>query len=75
MSQDVKPEARILRREPHKLPPQRWRLIVIVTDTPAPGQGYISKDDVQAEVVRAMDGMADGLGVEIGAVEKAAQGS
>lgn len=58
----------------HTLPPARWRLIVIVTDTPDPGEAYLTKEEITAEVLKALD-LPAGIEFDIGTIEKAAQGS
>lgn len=67
-------EPRQIKRGQHTLPPARWRLIVIVTDTPAPGETYLSKDEIVEEFSRALD-LPAGISLEIGTIEKAAAGS
>lgn len=67
-------QRRLLKREPVKLLPARWRLIVILTDTPLPGEGYLSKDEIQASFEDSVD-LPAGVSFEIGTIEKAAQGS
>lgn len=65
---------RVPKREPVKLLPARWRLIVILMDTPLPGEGYLSKDEIQAVFEDGID-LPAGVSFEIGTIEKAAQGS
>lgn len=74
MPNEIEPTPRQIKRGQHTLPPARWRLIVIVTDTPGPGEAHLSKDELVEEITRAMDTPA-GIEWEIGTIEKAAQGS
>lgn len=66
-------EARQVKRGQHTLPPARWRLTVIVTDTPGPGEAYLSKEEVTEEVSKSLD-LPAGIEFDIGSIEKAAQG-
>lgn len=62
---------RIIERKPHTLNPQRWRAIVILTDSPGPGQGHLSVEEIKEEFSKALD-LPDGISFEFGAFEKAA---
>lgn len=70
----IEQRPRTISRGKHTLPPQRWRLIVIVTDTPDPGETYLTKDDVTQEFTNSVD-LPAGIEFEIGSVEQAAKGS
>lgn len=64
---------KFIHREKHTLPPQRWRAIVIVTDTPSPGEAYLTLSEVQQHLVGAVD-LPAGLTFEVGTIEMAAKG-
>lgn len=74
MANDPLKVPRAIKRGQHTLAPQRWRMILIVTDTPEAGEGYLTKEQVIEETLTAMD-LPAGIAVEIGTVEMAAKGS
>jgi hypothetical protein len=63
--------SRIVKREQHTLPQQRWRAIVIIVDTPGPGEAHLTLSEIQAEFEKGVD-LPAGLSFEFGTIEKAA---
>jgi len=67
-------EPRQVKRGQHVLPQARWRVILIITDTPSPGETYLTKDEIVAEFEKSVD-LPAGISFEVGTIEKAAAGS
>lgn len=64
-----------MERAKSQLPPQRWKVILIITDTPGPGETYLGENQIKAEIEPLSDGLVDGAGLslELGSFEKIAK--
>lgn len=60
-----------VKRATSQLAPKRWRAIVIFTDSPAPGEAHLTKDELITAITGAID-MPVGVEYSWGAVEHAA---
>lgn len=66
-------KTKVIKRGMHTLPPKRWRIIAIITDTPSAGEAYLTKDEVIIHFNESLD-LPAGLSVEVGTIEQAATG-
>jgi len=60
----VEIKKRTLNRVKHCLPPRQWSVVVRVTDTPEPGETYLTEDEIKKELSMGFD-LPAGLDLEV----------